>query len=224
MRRLNSWILRASADVHEQAVIGLLISGFRLGVHPWAHRYRNWFWTARSIQKPSTGLPSCSPLLTHAVSNVSAPAWWYTRGMSTPRLVSDELWAIVAPLLPPAPPRPKGGRPRLSDRAALTGILFVLRSGKGWELLPPQLGCGSGMTCWRRLRAWQRVGVWEPLRDELLLHLADADTLDWSRATRDEASVAANWRAKRRVRRRGTAAPWVRSASWWSTEAASRFR
>jgi hypothetical protein len=77
--------------------------------------------------------------------------------MSTLPLVSDELWAIVAPLLPPEPPKPKGGRPRLSDRAALTGILFVLHSGRGWELLPPQPSCGSGMTCWRRLRDWQHA-------------------------------------------------------------------
>ncbi len=134
--------------------------------------------------------------------------------MSTPRLISDELWAIVAPLLPPEPPKPKGGRPRLSDRAALAGILFVLKSGRGWELLPPALGCGSGMTCWRRLHEWQQAGVWEPLRQELLQHLADADTLDWSRAALDATSMAAKRRAKRRVRRRGTAVPWARSA-WW---------
>jgi len=42
-------------------------------------------------------------------------------------LVTDELWSIVQPLLPAEPPKPKGGRPRVSDRAALTGILFVLR-------------------------------------------------------------------------------------------------
>src|SRR5687768_9764394 len=75
--------------------------------------------------------------------------------MSTP-LVSDELWAIVAPLLPPEPPKPKGGRPRVSDRAALTGIVFVLKSGIPWEMLPQEMGCGSGVTCWRRLREWHK--------------------------------------------------------------------
>ena len=107
-------------------------------------------------------------------------------------LVSDELWAIVAPLLPPEPPRPRGGRPRsIPDRAALTGILFVLKSGIGWELLPQELGCGSGMTCWRRLRDWQQAGVWDRLHHELLQRLADADKLDWSRASLDSASVSA---------------------------------
>ena len=76
-------------------------------------------------------------------------------------LVTDELWAALQPLLPPQPLRPqgKGGRPRLSDRRALTGILWVLRQSIPWERLPPELGCGSGMTCWRRLRAWQAAGV-----------------------------------------------------------------
>ena len=69
-------------------------------------------------------------------------------------IVSDELWTVVEPLLPLEPPKPKGGRPRLPDRAALSGIIFVLRTGIPWELLPQEMGCGSGMTCWRRLRAW----------------------------------------------------------------------
>ena len=106
-------------------------------------------------------------------------------------LVSDELWAVVAPLLPPEPPKPKGGRPRLSDRAALTGILFVLRSGIPWEMLPQEMGCGSGMTCWRRLRDWHAAGVWARLHHELLNRLGAADQIDWSRACLDSASVPA---------------------------------
>ena len=112
--------------------------------------------------------------------------------MSKP-LVSDDLWAVVEPLLPPELPKPKGGRPRRADRAALTGIIFVLKSGIGWELLPQELGCGSGMTCWRRLRDWQRAGVWEQLHQELLRRLQEADKLDWSRA----ALAQRAWRPKR---------------------------
>ena len=72
------------------------------------------------------------------------------------KLVSDELWSIVEPLLPQHIPSPKGGRPRISDRAALTGIIFVLKTGIPWEELPQEMGCGSGMTCWRRLQEWQK--------------------------------------------------------------------
>ena len=83
-------------------------------------------------------------------------------------LVSDELWEMVAPLLPPEPPKPKGGRPRIDDRKALTGVLFVLKTGIPWEDLPQEMGCGSGMTCWRRLRDWQQAGVWDKLHHKLL--------------------------------------------------------
>src|SRR5438093_1384457 len=98
-------------------------------------------------------------------------------------LVSDALWAAIQPLLPPAPPKPAGGRPRVPDRAALTGIIFVLKTGIQWEYLPQEMGCGSGMTCWRRLRDWQRAGVWRRLHHELLNRLGEAGRLDWSRAS-----------------------------------------
>ena len=105
--------------------------------------------------------------------------------------VPDALWARIAPLLPPEPPKPKGGRPRVSDRAALTGILFVLKTGIPWEYLPAEMGCRSGMTCWRRLRDWYQAGVWRRLHQVLLEELAQADRIDWDRAALDSAAVPA---------------------------------
>jgi transposase len=93
--------------------------------------------------------------------------------------------------LPPEPPKPQGGRPRVSDRAALTGIVFVLKSGIPWEMLPQEMGCGSGVTRWRRLRDWQHAGVWERLHRELLDRLGEADRIDWSRASLNSAGVPA---------------------------------
>ena len=77
--------------------------------------------------------------------------------MATP-LVPDGLWNLIEPLLPPLKTKLRGGRPCVPDRACFKGILFVLRSGIPWEMLPKELGCGSGMTCWRRLRDWQPSG------------------------------------------------------------------
>jgi transposase len=106
-------------------------------------------------------------------------------------LLTDELWEIVEPLLPPEPPKPRGGRPRVPNRAALTGIVFVLKTGMPWEMLPKEMGCGSGSTCWRRLRDWQEAGVWHRLHRILLDRLGEADEIDWSRACLDSASVPA---------------------------------
>ena len=106
-------------------------------------------------------------------------------------LITDELSTVVEPLLLKQPPKPKGGRPRVNDRAALTGILFVLKSGIPWEMLPQEMGCGSGMTCWRRLKEWHRAGVWERLHRALLDRLGEAGRIDWSRASLDSASVEA---------------------------------
>ena len=130
-------------------------------------------------------------------------------------LVSDALWNEVEWLLPPVPARPRGGRPRVPDRAVLAGIVFVLRTGTPWELLPPEMGCGSGMTCWRRLRDWHQAGVWEMLHRVLLQRLADADRLDWSRACLDSCSIPAQKGAKKPARVRSIAAARARSATLW---------
>jgi transposase len=139
-------------------------------------------------------------------------------------LVSGELWAVIAPLLPAEPPKPRGGRPRLGDRKVLTGIIFVLKSGIGWELLPSEMGCGSGMTCWRRLRDWNRAGVWERLHRELLQRLADAEKIDWSRASLDSASVPAKRGASRPGRIPRIVVNREANATSSSTAVASRWR
>ena len=139
-------------------------------------------------------------------------------------LVTDELWQVIEPLLPEEPPKPKGGRPRIDDRAALTGILFVLKSGIPWEMLPQEMGCGSGMTCWRRLKEWNEAGVWERLHRRLLDRLGEADQIDWERASLDSASVAAPGGAKEPARIRRIRANRARSATLFRTEGASRLR
>ncbi|MFE9122892.1 transposase, partial [Streptomyces sp. NPDC007172] len=101
---------------------------------------------------------------------------------SRPWIVSDELCSLIEPLLPEPAPKQAEGRPRVPDRQALCGILFVLHTGIQWEYLPQELGFGSGMTCWRRLATWNDGGVWDQLHLVLLKKLRIAKKLDWSRA------------------------------------------
>ena len=128
--------------------------------------------------------------------------------MSTP-LLPDALWNLIQPMLPSIRRRLKGGRPRLPDRACLTGILFVLRSGIPWEMLPQELGCGSGMTCWRRLRDWQQAGIWQLIHFSLLDWLARYGEIDWSRAVVDGSSIRAVFGGYRRGRIPPTGPSWA---------------
>lgn len=113
------------------------------------------------------------------------------------QLVPEDVWAAIQSLLPPKPLHPKGGRPWIGDRAVLGGLIYMLRAGVPWRLLPArQLGCGSPVTCWRRLQQWQAAGVWEALHHRLLDWLGDDERIDWSRASIDSVSV----RAKRGAR------------------------
>ena len=105
--------------------------------------------------------------------------------------VSDELWGEIAPLLPPEPPKPKGGRPRIPNRKCLMGIVFVLRTGCAWNDLPAELGCGDGSTCWRRFRLWTRAGVWPAVWLCVLNALGKEGRVDLSRAVIDSASARA---------------------------------
>ena len=108
-------------------------------------------------------------------------------------LIDDAIWARLEPLLPTRRlKRGHGhGRTPIPDRAILTGILFVLRSGIPWQMLPRQMGCGSGSTCWRRLVRWQRTGVWQRLHETLLAELRRRGRLDQRWTVIDSGSVRA---------------------------------
>jgi transposase len=106
--------------------------------------------------------------------------------------VSDELWDRLEPLLPQRKRRFRyPGRKPLPDRDVLCGILYVLHTGIQWEYLPQELGFGSGMTCWRRLRDWNDAGVRQRLHEVLLAELNAALRLDWSRCVVDSSHVRA---------------------------------
>jgi transposase len=125
--------------------------------------------------------------------------------MSAP-VVDDALWELIEPLLPRPTRRDRHpGRKQLDDRKVLSGILFVLTTGIAWQRLPQELGYGSGMTCWRRLRDWHQAGVFRRLHELLLAKLRQRDQLDLSRAVCDSASLRALLGAARPAPARSTA-------------------
>lgn len=130
-------------------------------------------------------------------------------------ILDDDLWTLIEPLLPLPKRRRKryAGRKPIATRKALTGILYVLRSGVPWNMLPKEMGCGSGMTCWRRLKAWQARGVWQRVHEVLLSKLREADKLDFSRAIVDSSSVRAAHGGKKLDRTQPIAVRRVRSTT-----------
>ena len=139
-------------------------------------------------------------------------------------LLPDDLWAIIQPLLPPPKPRRfrYPGRKPVDDRTVLTGILFVLKTGIGWEDFPHEMGC-CGMTLLNRLHEWQAAGVWQAVHEACLARLRGADRIDFSRVIVDSSSVRAVHGGKKRGRapwtgRRpapSTTSSWTRAASRW---------
>jgi transposase len=118
-------------------------------------------------------------------------------------LVPDELWALVEPILPKHPYVLGIGKPRVSDRICLTGILFLLKTGIPWEDFPQEMGC-CGMTLWNPLDEWRKAGVWEQLHRLLLDQLRGADQIDFCRVIVDSSSVRALHGGKKQAQ-----VPWI---------------
>jgi transposase len=111
--------------------------------------------------------------------------------MATTDLVSDDLWEAIEPLLPPEPRQDHGGPSRVSHRATLGGILFILRHGLRWRDLPLGTGLRQRGYLLARLRQWQDLGVWQAVHQVVLNWLGDLDATNWSRASVDSLSVRA---------------------------------
>ena len=117
-------------------------------------------------------------------------------------ILDDDLWTLIEPMLPPPKPRRFRfpGRKPITNRQALTGIIFVLRTGIPWELLPQEMGCGSGVSCWRRLRDWEATGIWQSIHAQMLGELRRNDEIDLSIVTADSGTVRAVGAGEKRDR------------------------
>jgi transposase len=120
--------------------------------------------------------------------------------------IPDALWRRVARLLPPERPKPRGGRPRVSDRVVLAGIVYRLRTGCQWQALPDRFGSGS--TCHLRMQQWTRAGVFKKVFRELLRHYHKRRGIQWKWTSLDTALVKAPKGGVARGRTRRTGRNW----------------
>jgi putative transposase len=103
--------------------------------------------------------------------------------------IPDELWERVQGWIPRRRRSPRGGRPPVADRRAMSGILYRLRTGCQWDAIPSEFGSRS--TCYRRFVEWSKVGVFAMMHVEMLLYYDAERGIDWTWASLDSASVKA---------------------------------
>lgn len=118
------------------------------------------------------------------------------------KLLPDELWNEIERLFPEYEPSPLGGCPPRDARTVLTAILFVLKTGLGWEDLPTEAFGVSYKTCLRRIGEWTEIGLWQQMHELFLAKLRAADALDWSRVIVDTSLVKAPLGGPKRGRTR----------------------
>ena len=138
------------------------------------------------------------------------------------REIPDDLWSLIEPILPPDKPPGANGRPRAPNRTVLNGILYVLRTGCQWKMVPGQYSSGS--TCHLRFQTWVRAGVFEQIWRVCLKHYDDLQGIEWGFQSLDGAIVSApvkggtksektrligaNWAPSDTSSRTPTASPW----------------
>ena len=105
------------------------------------------------------------------------------------REIPDDLWALIEPILPPDKPLGANGRPRVSNRVVLNGILYVLRTGCQWKMVPGEYSSGS--TCHLRFQTWVRAGIFERIWRVCLEHYDDLKGIDWRFQSLDSAIILA---------------------------------
>jgi transposase len=103
--------------------------------------------------------------------------------------VPDALWERVESLLPKTPPRPKGGRPRVSDRVVLAAIVYRLRTGCQWKALPAEFSSGS--TCHLRFQQWVKAGVFSSVFAQMVRFYDGRRGIQWEWTSLDSATVKA---------------------------------
>ena len=105
------------------------------------------------------------------------------------REIPDDLWNLIEPILPPDKPPGSNGRRAIPNRTVLNGILYVLRTGCQWKMVPREYSSGS--TCHLRFQTWVRAGLFEKIWRACLKHYDDLNGIDWRFQSMDSATVSA---------------------------------
>ena len=105
------------------------------------------------------------------------------------RDVPDAFWEKLAPLIPEDTRSARGGRPPTEHRKVFSGILYVLRTGCQWKMLPREYGSGS--TAHEHFQAWIQAGVFGKLWTLCLKEYDDLKGIDWRWQSVDSATISA---------------------------------
>jgi len=132
--------------------------------------------------------------------------------MARRKFLTEAMWEKLEPLLPRLPKGKKGGRPWVDNRRCLEGILWVLKTGASWQDLPDEYPSPS--TCWRRMRLWAEIGLWQEIWQVILGELDEKGRLKWEETFADGSFASAKKGATGSGKPSGARA---RSGWLWST-------
>ena len=110
-----------------------------------------------------------------------------SKNVSTITKISDELWNMICNLLPDKKPNNTIGRPVVPFRKVLDGILYVLRTGCQWKMLPKEYGSGS--TCHRRFQQWVQLDIFKRIWIRLLKEYDNKKGIGWIWQSLDSISI-----------------------------------
>jgi len=109
------------------------------------------------------------------------------RKNSTILKVPDKLWDRIKKILPKEKPSNTVGRPVVPYRKVIDGILYVLRTGCQWKMLPKDYGSGS--TCHRRFQEWNKLDVFKNIWIRLLKIYDYLIGINWTWQSLDSISI-----------------------------------
>ena len=133
--------------------------------------------------------------------------------------IPDELWDEIKVVLPIEKPFKTIGRPIVSYRKVLGGILYILRTGCQWKMLPKEYGSGS--TCHRRFQEWNGLDLFKKIWVKLLTIYDNLNGINWTWQSLDSISIKSPLGGRWLEIIPQTGANWVQKDTFWQTRKVS---